>query len=181
MKDIRSGKLNLDQANEILRNSAGMQIKGTKIYNEAGEVKKIEYDLVESRFGGFQTRKEILEQTAEAIESGSYDLSEFKDEDGFIELNKKTLIDITNELNTIAESFQTEYEETSLTNEQIKSDEVLSDLFNEDHGGTRNKRQLTYDELQRMASRFKEIKDSLQSEKETGAKNSDYLTNKPGE
>ena len=168
MGDIRSGKLSLDEANEILRNSAGVQI------TKAG-------DMGESNYTGFQTRKEILDQTMEAIESGSYDLRSFQDKNGFIDLNKKTLFKIAEELNKIAESFQTEYDETGLSNEEIKSDPILSDLFNEDHGGTRSKRQLTYTELQDMAERLAQIRQDMEDDQLRGKMNSDFLSNKAGE
>ena len=168
MKDIRSGALNYDQANEILRNAAGVQISGE------GEVKP-------SKFGGFQTRQEIYENTVDAITSGSYDFSKWEDENGFIQMNKKILAEIAEELNTIAESFQTEYEDSPLTEEEMKSDPMLSDLFNTDHGGTRSKRQLTYTELQNIAGRLAKVKSDLEEEKAKGSQNNDYLANKAGE
>lgn len=168
MKDIRSGKLNYDQANEILRNSAGVQI------TPGGEVSQ-------SRFGGFKTRKEIYEETLESIESGSYDLSKYQDENGFINLNKKILAEIAEDLNAIAESFQTEYEDSPLTNSEMKSDPQLSELFSSDHGGSRSKRQLTYNELQQMANRLAELKADFEKERAAGKQNSDYLANKPEE
>lgn len=168
MKDIRSGKLNYDQANEILRNASGVQI------TPGGEV-------TESRFGGFKTRKEIYEETLEAIESGAYDLSRFEDENGFININKRVLNAIAEELNAIAESFQTEYEDSPLSNAEMKKDPQLSDLFSSDHGGTRSKRQLTYNELQLMANRLAEIRNDFEKERLQGKANSDYLANKPEE
>ena len=167
VKDIMNGTLNYDQANEILRNAAGVQL------NSSGE-------LVESKFGGIKTRKEVFDDTMAAIESGAYDLDKYRDENGFIQLNKKILKEITEELNVIAESFQTEYDDSPLTSEQMKSDPILSDLYSSDNGGTRNKRALTYSDLKDMAERLSQLRQEFDKEREEGAKTNDFLKNMGG-
>lgn len=165
MKDIRSGNLNYDQANEILRNAGGVKI------DHSGNV-------VQSRFGGFQTRKEIQKQTLETIDAGGLDLSQFYGKDGFLDLNTKTLNEITEYLNEISESFQTEYDETPLSESEQKKDPILSKLYSSENGGTRGKGKLTYGELQEISQRLKEVKNTFEKDRAIGKRNNDFLSNK---
>lgn len=168
--DIKSGKLNYDQANEILVRSSGLKISGE------GELKPTTYSE------GFKTVQGTLLDTLDSVKSGAYDLSSFQDENGFIEINKKVLMEITEQLNAIAESFQTEYEDSPIDAATMKSDPILSDLYSSENGGTREKgKKLTYPELQRMSNRLAELKNELDKERLNGKQTSDFLKNKPGE
>ena len=168
--DIKSGKLNYDQANEILVRSSGLKISGE------GEVKPTTYSE------GFKTVQGTLLDTLDSVKSGAYDLSSFQDENGFIEINKKVLMEITEQLNEIAESFQTEYEDSPLDAATMKSDPILSDLYSSENGGTREKgKKLTYPELQKMSNRLAELKSELDKDRLNGKQTSDFLKNKPGE
>lgn len=165
MKDIRSGKLNIDQANEILRNAAGIRI------DSSGEVR-------ESNWGGFQTREQIFKQTIQNITTTDVDLSEFADEKGNINITKDTLIAITEKLNAISESFQTEYNESPLTELDMKKDPLLSMLYSTENGGTRRKGQkLTYGELESISKRLGELKADVDKMRESGLANHKDLTN----
>lgn len=168
--DIKSGKLNYDQANEILVRSSGLKISGS------GEVKPTSYTE------GFKTVQGTLLDTLDSVKSGAYDLSSFQDENGFIEINKKVLMEITEQLNAISESFQTEYEDSPLDAATMKSDPILSDLYSSDNGGTRERgKKLTYPELQKMADRLAELKEGIDKDRLNGKQASDFLKNKPGE
>lgn len=160
-RDIKSGKLNFDQANEILRNAAGLQI------DSSGEV-------VDSKYQGFQTVSDILKETTKTIQSGAYDLSEYQDENGFIELNKSILKEITEDLNEIAESFQTEYEDSPINSETMQSDPILKNLYRENRG----KKSLTYSELSQMANRLSELRKEFDASRLSGKETNDFLSNK---
>ena len=168
--DIKSGKLNYDQANEILVRASGLKISGE------GEVKPTTYSE------GIKTVQGTLLDTLDSVKSGAYDLSSFQDENGFIEINKKVLMEITEQLNAISESFQTEYEDSPLDAATMKSDPILSDLYSSDNGGTRERgKKLTYPELQKMADRLAELKEGIDKDRLNGKQASDFLKNKPGE
>ena len=168
--DIKSGKLNYDQANEILVRSSGLKISGS------GEVKPTSYTE------GFKTVQGTLLETLDSVQTGAYDLSSFQDANGFIEVNKKVLMEITEQINKIAESFQTEYDDSSLTPNEIKSDPILSGLYSTENGGTREKgHKLTYVELQKIAERFASVNAELEKDRLNGKQTSDFLKNKPGE
>lgn len=162
MKDIRSGKLNFDQANEILRNAAGVQIDSSG-------------DIVDSKYSGIQTVSDVLKDTVSTIQSGSVDLSKYQDENGFIEINKKILKEITEELNIIAESFQTEYDESPLDDQTMQNDPILKNLYSENRG----RRQLTYNELKDMSERLRLLREDFDNSRLQGKQNNDFLSNKP--
>ena len=91
-------------------------------------------------------------------------------------------MEITEQLNAIAESFQTEYEDSPLDAATMKSDPILSDLYSSDNGGTRERgKKLTYPELQKMSNRLAELKESIDKDRLNGKQTSDFLKNKPGE
>lgn len=165
MKDFKSGKLNIDQMNEILRNAAGVRI------DPMGIVK-------ESNWGGFQTRKQLEEQTIQAITTTDVDLSEFADEKGNININKSVLKQITEKLNAISESFQTEYKESPLTEDQMKENTILARLYSTEHSGTRQKgEKLSYTELLRIKDELARIKADIDAEREKGLSNHNDLAN----
>lgn len=165
MKDLRSGRMNIDTANEILRNSAGVRI------DPSGEVK-------ESNWGGFQTREQIYKQTIENITTTDVDLSEFADEYGNIDITKKKLQEIAEKLNSIGESFQTEYEDSPLTESQMKEDPLLGRLYSSENGGTRRKgEKLSYGDLQAIADRLSELKKDVDSLNNAGRENHNNLIN----
>lgn len=161
MKDIRSGKLNFDQANEILRNAAGIQIDSSG-------------DVVDSKYSGIQTVSDVLKDTVSTIQSGSVDLSKYQDENGFIEINKTILKEITEELNIIAESFQTEYEESPLDDQTMQNDPILKNLYSENRG----KRPLTYNELKDISERLRLLREDFDNSRLQGKQNNDFLSNK---
>lgn len=168
--DIKSGKLNYDQANEILVRSSGLKISGS------GEVKPTSYSE------GFKTVQGTLLETLDSIQTGAYDLSSFQDANGFIEINKKTLKEITEQLNAISESFQTEYEDSPLDAKTMKSDPILSKLYSSENGGTREKgTKLSYTELQEISNQLARIRSEFDKERLQGKETSDFLKNKPGE
>ena len=168
--DIKSGKLNYDQANEILVRASGLKISGE------GEVKPTTYSE------GIKTVQGTLLDTLETVTQNPKDFEQYMDDDGFIQINKKILKEITEELNAIAESFQTQYDDSPLDSATIKSDPILSDLYSSDNGGTRERgKKLTYPELQKMANRFAELKASIDKDRLNGKQTSDFLKNKPGE
>ena len=165
MKDIRTGKIDFDFANEILRNAAGIQI------DPRGEV-------VKSKFGGFQTRQQLEKEALQIIGEDQLDLlQKYKDENGFISLSKSTLKSIITELNELSEGFQTEYDDTPLDADEMKSNQVLSVLYSSDHGGSRDKRRLTYTEMQNIAEELAKIRKSLEGDNEKGKENNDNLKN----
>lgn len=165
MKDIRSGRLNPDQANEILRNAAGIRI------DPSGEVR-------ESNWGGFQTREQIFKQTIQNITTTDVDLSEFEDEKGNININKETLREITEKLNSISESFQTEYQESPLTEVEMKKDPLLSMLYSSENGGSRRRGQkLSYGELQAISKRLGDLRADIDKMRQSGLANHENLTN----
>ena len=91
-------------------------------------------------------------------------------------------MEITEQLNAISESFQTEYEDSPLDAATMKSDPILSDLYSSDNGGTRERgKKLTYPELQKMADRLAELKEGIDKDRLNGKQASDFLKNKPGE
>lgn len=180
--DIKSGALNYDQANEILVRASGLKISGE------GEVKPTLYSE------GFKTVQGTLLDTLETITRTPEDFEKYRDEDGFINVNKKMLKEITEELNVIGESFQTEYNETSLTADEMKDDPVLSKLYlvadpnavdsngEPIKGGTRKKgTSLTYPEMIEISQRLRTLKKEMEAERLSGRKRSKYLKNKPGE
>lgn len=180
--DIKSGKLNYDQANEILVRSSGLKISGD------GEVKPTSYTE------GFKTVQGTLLDTLETITRTPEDFEKYRDEEGFINVNKKMLKEITEELNVIGESFQTEYNDTSLTADEMKDDPVLSKLYLESDpnavdsngkpikGGIRKKgTSLTYPEMVEITQRLRILKKEMEAERLSGKKRSKYLKNKPGE
>ena len=165
MKDFKSGKLNIDQMNEILRNAAGVRIDPNGIVKE-------------SNWGGFQTRKQLEEQTIQAITTTDVDLSEFADEKGNININKDILKQITEKLNAISESFQTEYSDTPLTESQMKENTILSRLYSTEHGGSRNKgEKLSYGELTKIKDELARVKSDIDSSRQKGLSNHNDLAN----
>lgn len=165
MTDLRSGKLNYDQANEILRNAAGIRI------DSSGQVR-------ESNWGGFQTREQVYKQTIENITTTDVDLSEFADEKGNINIDKDILKQIAEKLNSISESFQTEYNDSPLTEVEMKKDPLLSMLYLSENGGTRRKGQkLSYGELDAISKRLGDLRADIDRMRQSGLANHADLVN----
>lgn len=178
MKDIASGRMNLDQANEILRNAAGIQLAPEYKVNKDGTKTLDGYTVKESNWGGFQTRKQLEQQTIQSITTTDIDLSEFEDEFGNIDITKETLKKITEKLNQISESFQTEYTETPLTEVQMKGNTILSRLYSTEHGGSRSKgEKLSYSELIKIQEELARVKSELDAGRERGLSNHQDLIN----
>lgn len=185
--DIKSGKLNYDQANEILVKSSGLKIT----FNKELEEEEI---VPTSYTEGFKTVQGTLLDTLETITKTPEDFEKYRDADGFINVNKAMLKEITEELNVIGESFQTEYNQTLLTASEMKDDPVLSKLYLESDpnavdsngepikGGTRKKgTSLTYPEMVEITQRLQTLKKEMEAERLSGKKRSKYLSNKSGE
>lgn len=149
---LRSGRINIDEANEVLRNTAGIYI------GSDGE-------LHESEYNGIPTLKETEYEAAAELHLSGEDIDKF---------TSGLLREEFEAMNEIARNFQTEYDDTTLTGSELESNPITRQLYSENRG---KKRRLTYAELYDITQEMQRLSKEMNQDMTNGQKTVNKLKN----